>query len=856
MCLEMSNSGRHLDRGFASVEVRSQHRIHEVPPLIRRLFKRVSAMQKPISPQSRLSAVRVCEKIVRKTSGAELATILQLSDLHLLAKTPLRGKPGHGSFLLDLERALRAQKDRFDLVVVTGDLIDASEFRASSWKKAFVKASEVVSEVCRIVEVDPEEGLLVIPGNHDVRRWGMKPKWKLVELFRDHFGRFFVHSFYPNLGLLVACFDSNEQVRPLLFDFAKGMAPTAQCDAVMRGIEELRGPHQGRAERAFRMALIHHHLMAIPSDDFAADTKIIGAPSLMMLRNAGSFLQRLLRDGYRLILHGHLHTHGYWLPQTFFSDDESPRWLELISCAWSGVSGGDNVRAFNVVKVHNTGVVQSRRVEFRASEIESRPIQQAMAGYNLVRTRSWDLRERKSDSVVCDTYSQRWDVILPAGDILVTDVIRGLRGEVDEVGEMEVFKEATGLTLFKFSAEFLGPTRRSIPYERYEIKRNPPHTEEPRIGFRLKFQPNLGSGESGKVDIILRSTILGGIASSREDQEYSQVGPRKLGKEEIYHEVQRACGRLVVNIRFFAVASEAPELGTEASEVSEAQEALRLVPERVDLRVYDPGVRIAPFEQGSDHITWDFWSSDRESKGIYDLPSVPEATLSVYRPQLHYGYALEWDLPDLEPIQERESLQNQRTRLLEIERNPTAFAAAQAFVAALKEYVRVGLRAEDPSPEWDDESLGVHLYAFDGGNGEMVRKWRDSFHGDLFPSRIAYGRDFIGTSFRSWYPHSYNGVVAAGDPLPFFDRIREEWVKYLFACPLWRSEWVNQVGDGSGRQEPLDIAPVGVVGIASGVAGSGLGSIISHEDARKGLHRQIVTLWRACQVRAGWAPRS
>jgi hypothetical protein len=813
-------------------------------------------MQKPISSPSRLSAVRVCEKIVQKTNGAELATILQLSDLHLLAKTPLRGAPGHGSFMLDLERALKAQKDRFDLVVVTGDLIDAKEWWASGWKKAFVKASEVVFEVCRIVKVDPEEGLLVIPGNHDVRRSGIKPNRKLEELFREHFGCFFVHSYYPNLGLLVACFDSNEQVRPLIFDFAKGMAPTAQCDAVLRGIEELPEPHQGGAGRAFRLALIHHHLMAIPADDFAADTKIIGAPSLMMLRNAGSFLQRLLRDGYRLVLHGHLHTHGYWLPQTFFSGDESPRWLELISCAWSGVSGGDNVRAFNVVKVYNAGVVQSRRVEFRASEIESRPIRQAMAGYNLVRTRSWDLRERRSDSVVCDTYSQRWDVILPAGDILVTDVIRGLRGEVDEVGEMEVFKEATGLTLFKFAAEFLGPTRRPIPYERYEIKRNPPHTEEPRIGFRLKFHPKLGSDESGKVDIILRSTILGGIASSREDQEYSQVGSRKIGKEEIYHEVQRACGRLVVNIRFFALAREVAELGPEALELSEGQEALELVPERVDLRVYDPGVRLAHYEQGSDHITWDYWSSDRESKGIYDLPSVPEATLSVYRPQLHYGYALEWDLRELEPIQERESLQNQRTRVLEIERNPKAFAVAQAFVVALKEYVRDGFRDGDPNPEWDDGSLGVHLYAFDGGKGEMVLKWRNSFHGDPFPDRIAYGRDLIGTSFRSWYPLSYNGVVAAGDPLPFFDRIRDEWVKYLFACPLWRAEWVNQAADGSVWQEPLDIAPVGVVGVTSGVSGSGLGYIVSHEDARKELHRQIVTLWRECQVRAGWTPQS
>ncbi len=254
-------------------------------------------------------------------------------------------------------------------------------------------------------------------------------------------------------------------------------------------------------------------------------------------------MRRLLHDGFRLVLHGHLHTDGYWLPQTFLSDDESPRWLELISCPWSGVNGGaNNVRALNVVKIHETGVVQSYRAEFQDNWTDLRPIPQPMAGYNLVRTRSWDLRDRGADSLTCDTYSQRWDVILPAGDTIITEVIRGLRREGGPVETVEFSKGAIGLTQVTFSAEYLGRRQGPIPYEAFALQL--PGAEDPEIAFRLTLDPELTRNGSEKVDILLRTTVFGGIASSLEDQESAGVVSRKRGKEEIYYEVgaSRAAG--------------------------------------------------------------------------------------------------------------------------------------------------------------------------------------------------------------------------------------------------------------------------------------------------------------------------
>jgi hypothetical protein len=777
-----------------------------------------------------MTTLRICDTVVPKAKGADVATILQISDLHILAKTPLRAEPGHGSFMLDLERALRAQSDGFDLVVVTGDLIDASEFWGKSWEAAFDKALGVILEICHIVNVNPAEGLLVIPGNHDLRWWGNQPRRKLLRFFSERFAQYFKHSYYPKLGLLVACFDSNEQVRPLFFDFAKGMAATAQCDHVLEELKDVPGPHQGGAASAFRLALIHHHLMAIPADDFAADLKIIGAPSLMMLRNAGSFLQRLLQDGYRLVLHGHLHTHGYWLPQTFLSDEESPRWLELISCGWAGVSTSDNVRTFNVVKVLKTGVVESQRVEFQASQISPRPMRQTTAGYNLVRTRSWDLRQRPTDSVICDSYSQRWDVILPEGDIVVTEVIRGLRGEVGEVAEVPFYKEAAGLTLIDFSAEYLSGDRRRIPHDRTVVRGE--NVEETRIRFNLKFEPMLPAADNGKVDILLRSMIFGGVASSQEDQKYSGVAARRLGKEEIYHVVWRACKRLTVNVRFFS-------------------DTVDLVPRFMDLRVYDASGKNAGDELRSDHITWDYWSPVRESASVFQLPSVPGASLSVYRPQMGFGYALEWDLPKVEPIRDRDSLIIQRANLLRLE-TPEALRAIQEFVSALKAYLVSGRRAEAPHAKWDDPSLGVYIYAFDSERSQLVRKWKESFHDDAFPERIEYGRDFIGTAFRSWFPLSFKRVSATESDLPLFDRMPES-VECLFSCPLWRAEVRTEPATGLASQAPLDYAPVGVVGVASSITGSGLGYILDHEKATTMLNQQIVELWHKCQAQSGWS---
>lgn len=785
--------------------------------------------------------LRPCPSIGPKSAG--IATVLQLSDLHLLGDTPLNGDPGRGSFLPDLLRALEAQDAKFDLVLVTGDLIDASELNPWKWRKAMANARKALMSICRAVRVKPREGLLVIPGNHDVRWRGVYtlpsptiPRLPFIppipclpslsSCFERHFGRFFVHSYYPKLGLLVACFDSNLPTR--WFDSAKGTAPVTQCEEVLKDLKGLT-PRYADAEAAFRLALIHHHLLPIPANDHTAAAKgLVGAPSQMLLRNAASFLQRLLAHDYRLVLHGHLHSHGYWLPQTFLDRDPSPRWLELISCDWAGASlGGD--RTFNVVKIHRGGPVEVDRVVFRDDGQAPRTIPQPMADQHLIRTRAWDRRARGGGAVRCRLDSQRWDVLLPSGDVVISRFFKGLRGDGEAADQMEVTVAAAALANVQFEVKGVYGGAVGVSWESFVRRGEAPG--DAAVVFRLRFSPALGPEESDAIDVLLHIIIFGACATSLEDQGHaglSQDG--RQGKEAIHYEAVRACGRAVLNLRFLA------RSGTEA-------------PKGLALQVYAPHSTPTRHESDSDHLFWDYWSAAREPTSGLGIQSTPGAVLGVYRPQIGYGYALEWDLPRREPWRDAPALDYQRELLLRLDA-ARPFTAVALFLQEIETYLKTRRPCAPCWTVWDDDTLGVYLFAFDAAD-HMLKRVGIKFHeGDDFPSEVAYGRDLIGTVFRQRHPlGAYFNREYSGDDW-LFERIPHD-VQCLGAWPLWR---VERTGPPERPEsEPLDLAPVGVLALASRRRQSGLSYHIQTDNRDMRLRRKIISRWEACQIDAGWA---
>lgn len=117
----------------------------------------------------------VIAQIVPKSAGR--IVVAHVSDLHLEIETDTAKDPWPA-----LRESLRSNPEPIDLIVVTGDLVELPGlgFVERIKKKItgndrelsglFSQAKEYLEDLCRAAEVDPETQLLVVPGNHDVRR--------------------------------------------------------------------------------------------------------------------------------------------------------------------------------------------------------------------------------------------------------------------------------------------------------------------------------------------------------------------------------------------------------------------------------------------------------------------------------------------------------------------------------------------------------------------------------------------------------------------------------------------------------------------------------------------------------------
>jgi hypothetical protein len=168
--------------------------------------------------------------------------------------------------------------------------------------------------------------LVVVPGNHDVRLSGIIPvnwffaiifllfasswafifkslQWTvllptafiLITLQLGCFADFFralgkyairTHAFYPDLGIVVYSFDS-ASAGPHLW--ARGKITNRQFLAC----------HTRDYPGFFKVAVVHHHPLPIPYEH--------NKERLLLMDNAGAFLNEISSLQVRLVLHGHRH---------------------------------------------------------------------------------------------------------------------------------------------------------------------------------------------------------------------------------------------------------------------------------------------------------------------------------------------------------------------------------------------------------------------------------------------------------------------------------------------------------------------------------------------------------------------
>lgn len=259
------------------------------------------------------------------------AKILHISDLHFGS-----GFDRHG--WRDLCRI--ATELSVDFVIVTGDLVNSPFY----WTLKNAKKN-LEDLLAQIRKKNDRCTLIVVPGNHDTRFSGLVPiHWLVGILLISGFatGALLWLSFrtgdqifwYVLIGLAFLCAVVailSLIIRVLTRNFAEVFAdrllslpktyPCEQFDIVLfpfdsatAGISAARGKigkeqfgwakelkidNEAPGRPQYRIALLHHHALPIPYDNRQEE--------LLVLHNAGAFLNEMSLLKIRLILHGHKH---------------------------------------------------------------------------------------------------------------------------------------------------------------------------------------------------------------------------------------------------------------------------------------------------------------------------------------------------------------------------------------------------------------------------------------------------------------------------------------------------------------------------------------------------------------------
>jgi len=749
-----------------------------------------------------------------------VVTLLHLSDLHFRASTRTVGEKEQ--FLNSLETCLttcRQEGTAFDLVLVTGDLVDGAELGVDAWRAALDKTRAYLENLCLHVAVDPRQGLRVIPGNHDFRWKGNLYVTALKDAFEKTFADYRGHMLYTKLNLLLACFDSNATT--YRFELAKGRVDMAEFDQLARRIGDLPSEHRTQAEKtALRLALVHHHPLPIAESevleprsrwDWVFGRQLEGAPEYMLLRNSGTFLHRLLRDNFRLVLHGHLHKRGYWRPSTFSGGED--RWLEIIAAGSAGSPGPGDAHTFNVVRIRHPEQIDSVHYQFQSEGHILDPVPMSTAGYEQVRAQIWARFPVKPGLVKCDTFSKRWDIILPEGDLVTTEMFKGLRSASSQsVDHIELFTSSAQLTAAAFQAKCLSPgvnvTTRTDP------KPGTPGQQR-RFVHQVWFDPPL---LDRPVDLICHRMTYGVVYSSPEAQRHGRDLPQTTGYEEAVQRIDWPCARMLLNLRFLG----RPEW----------------LPEEVVVNVRDVDNRPADLERLSSHVTWHYWGPKSEPLLQIEAPNIPEFLLSVHQPQPHHQYVLRWRLPTPHPQAQLDSLLNLREGLLKLDQKPAHHAAAHDLLQQIVRFVREELPARCPNDHatWNDRELYAYLFAFDDNRSELVCTVTTAPTSDPLLAPVAWGKDVIGTAFRRLQPVGFSRRhFQPGSHL--YDKI-PAGLEVLFAFPL---DGTLPAGARSGKNPTFD-GPVGVVALASYTRTSGL-QFLKREKVLDEVFKRIAALW-------------
>jgi 3',5'-cyclic AMP phosphodiesterase CpdA len=203
--------------------------------------------------------------------------IMHIFDLHFGKHQPL--------LVNSLKERVAALKT--DLVVCSGDVADDTKPELTE------DARMLLDELATLCTGNTEPRLIVVPGNHDMRKSGWLYK-SLVNGYAKAFGERETDHYYEAENVWVFGFDSAQQGK------AGGSGYITDEDlARFHARYDTLSNHPGFAQ-AFKIVVVHHHPLPVNWDHDGSDR-------WLTMTNAGKFLSAVLFRKIDLVLHGHEH---------------------------------------------------------------------------------------------------------------------------------------------------------------------------------------------------------------------------------------------------------------------------------------------------------------------------------------------------------------------------------------------------------------------------------------------------------------------------------------------------------------------------------------------------------------------
>lgn len=674
--------------------------------------------------------------------------VAHISDLHLdLGTQTSRGR------WKSLQDSLASGKDKIDLLVVSGDLIE-QPWAKGNVKQACSEAARYLTDLCRAAEISPDTSLLVVPGNHDVRYKGsgrFRPS-ALVD-FRKALKKWTSpHRFFPNLGLCVFLFDSNPPGKWLKVpDVAAGYVQPDELVEHAKTARDLADEFRVEWLEATRVAVLHHHPMPIAGTE-QNPNKVLGGEPYMLLKNSGVFMEEVVRSGVDLILHGHKHYPAV-SRVAFYVEGRLDRPVPVLGAGSVG-KDDDHPLSYNTLILQGSGEVELQR--FR----RTRPSYEKEFGKPLVlvtykearRRRIERLARRSQASLRIQKYKCHHQLQPGSGDVTIFYRVKEATSfSEDPVESVErSFHSKTGY--FHEPRFTATDPDQDVDFEWRESPAGDKATG--RILYRPAIGRKRGVTYSGEVEI--------NNAVHFNRQERHDATDRRIDRESATYASMNVLGHLVISVTF-------PEnhFPTE-------------------------GFRVEAFNLLGDEPELDRRESEHARPFLTTIPVTRTAALSLPDPLPGYQYEVSWDLPETESDEEEfegadiQYAEGFRQRLREVHSGALRDRTEQCLGVLTRDISNMSLGRTQPPTQEEQDSVDAALFVYEREAGALkLAVGTAGVHADLVDEEIKSGRTIVGQAYRR-----RNAVFSAQpEKEPYFNSTEDPAVLHqgsamCFAMPL------------------------------------------------------------------------